>query len=182
MSIRFGTIALLACTVTLVAPAQGDQLLYVAAMRDNAIFAYAINPKTGELTLKCKTVLSGQPGVMTTSPDESIIYAGVDERGQSYMVTLKRSRDGCLSVLGKAKYNGSSCYLSTDNDGQFLLSADYGAGDVTVMRIVDGLCTDEVVDHKTTTERTAHCIALDPTGTFAFVPTRHTQQGVPVSF
>jgi len=169
MNKRFGTIALLACTVTLVAPVQADQLLYVAAMRDNAILAYGVNSKTGELTLKCKTVLQGSPGVMTASPDGSVIYAGADERGQSYMVTLKRSGDGCLEVLGKAKFNGSACYLSTDNDGKFLLLADYGAGDVTVMRIVDGLCTDEVVDHKKTT-RTAHCIALDPSGRFAFVP------------
>ena len=166
---QFGTMALLACAVTFAVSVQADQLLFVAAMRDHAILAYGVNPKTGVLTLKCKTVLSGQPGVMTTSPDGSLIYAGVDKDGQSSMVTLKRSGDGCLKVLGKAKFNGSACYLSTDNNGKFLLLADYGAGEVTVMRIVDGLCTDEVVDHKKT-ERTAHCIALDPTGTFAFVP------------
>jgi len=169
MNKRFGTIALLACTVTFIPPAQGDQLLYVSAVQDNAIFAYAVNPKTGELALKCKTVLQGSPGVMTSSPGGSIIYVGVNEDGQSYIVTLKRARDGCLSVLGKAKFTGSATYLSTDNDGRFLLSADYSAGDVTVTRIVDGLCTDEVVDHKTT-RKTAHCIVLDPSGRFAFVP------------
>ena len=172
MGMRF-YMALLACTVTVVLPAHADQLLYVAAVKDNAILAYELNPTTGELGFKCKTVLQGSPGVMTSSPDGSIIYAAVNDDGQAKVATLKRSPDGCLSVLGVAKLSDSSstaiAYLCTDQDGRFLLTADYSAGEVTVYRIVDGRCTGEVVDHKTT-EHSAHCVELDPSGDFVFVP------------
>ena len=169
MSHRLGNIALLACLVASSHSAKAGQLLYVAAKADKAIFAYEVNQETGELDLKFKSVLTAGPRVMAFSPDEKFIYAGVEGGGENSIATLRRAEDGSLTLRGMARVTGLSAYLRTDNSGHFLLSADYSAGDVSVYRINDSLCTDELVDHQKT-ERTAHCIELDPSGQFVFVP------------
>jgi len=152
-------------------PVGSGQLLYLASSQDRAIVVYEVHDETGELTRKFTTALPGNPGPLAFSPDTSLVYAAMTglKDGNAGVATLKRGDDGSLSLSGTATITSRSPYIRTDKEGRYLLAAHYGAGEVTVYRIIDGICTDELLDHKKTA-RTAHCIEIDPSGRFVFVP------------
>lgn len=151
--------------------ASAGQLLYVASTKEKTIVAYEVNPATGKLTKKFSVDLPGNAGPMAFSPGADFVYAAVTglEGDKAGVATLKRAPDGSLTLLATAHITSRAPYIRTDNSGRTLLAAHYGAGDVTTYRIKDGICTDELLDHKVT-EKTAHCIEVDPSGKFVFVP------------
>jgi len=169
MNFRSLNITLLAFAVLSTPCAFSSQLLYVSSSGENTILAYAVNQETGELALKFRTGLSSSPGFMTFSPDGTLLYVGTNEDGTAGVTTFQRNDDGSLSMRGEAQVTSSCTYMSTDKDGKFLLVCHYSAGEITIYRIVDGICTSELTEHKKT-ERTAHCIRFDPSGRFVFVP------------
>jgi len=164
-----GFVSVAVCLTTL--SAHAEQLLYLASTKDKTIVAHAIDADSGELTERFRVDLPGNAGPLAFSPDESFVYAavtGLADR-KAGVCTLKRNIDGSLELLATAHITSRAPYIRTDKAGGNLLAAHYGAGDVTVYRIKDGICTDELLDHKKT-ERTAHCIEIDPSGRFVFVP------------
>lgn len=152
-------------------PARGEQLLYLASSRDKMIVAFEVDQHRGSLTQKFQIDLPGNPGPLAFSPDSSFIYAAMTglKDDQAGVATLRRAPAGQLQLLDTATITSRAPYICTDLTGRFLLAAHYGAGDVTVNRIVDGICTSELLDQKKTA-RTAHCIETDPSGNFVFVP------------
>jgi len=171
MNIRQWGIVWLAVLVVINAQAYGGQLLYLAANQDKSIVAYEVQPDTGVLTKKFQTDLPGNPGPLAFSPDASRVYAALTglQQDQAGVATLKRNTNGSLSLLATAVITSRSPYIQTDHQGRYLFAAHYGAGGVTVWRIVDGVCTDELLDHSQT-EKTAHCVETDPSGQYVFVP------------
>jgi 6-phosphogluconolactonase len=154
-----------------IARVRADQLLYLASTEDKTIVGYEIDAETGKLTRKFATDLPGNAGPLAFSPNSSFIYAamtGLDD-GKAGVGTLKRAKDGSLKLLKTATIRSRAPYIRADKTGRYLLAAHYGAGDVTTYRIADGICTSELLDHHTT-EKTAHCIEIDPSGQFVFVP------------
>ena len=159
----------MACLST--ATAWGEQLLYLASTQEKTIVAYAVDGDSGKLTKRFSVDLPGNAGPLAFSPDKTFVYAAVTglAGGKAGVSTLKRNQDGSLKLLATANITSRAPYIRADKKGRFLLAAHYGAGDVTVYRIVDGVCTDELLSHATT-QRTAHCIEIDPSGRFVFVP------------
>lgn len=151
--------------------ASAGQLLYLASTKEKTIVAYQVDDTTGELAKQFSIDLPGNAGPMAFSPDTSFLYAAVTglEGGKAGVSTLRRAADGTLSLLATANISSRAPYIRADKSGRVLLAAHYGEGDVTTYRIKDGICTDEQLDHKVT-EKTAHCIEVDPTGKFVFVP------------
>ena len=152
-------------------PASAGQLLYLASIKDKNIVAYAINAETGELKERFRIDLPGNPGPLAFSPDASFVYAamtGLDDN-KAGVATLKRAENGSLTLISTAHMTSRTPYIRVDNTGRFLLAAHYGAGDVTVYRIRDGIVSGDLLDQRATA-RTAHCIEMDPSGRFVFVP------------
>jgi 6-phosphogluconolactonase len=152
-------------------PAAASQLLYLASIKDKNIVAYAVNAETGELKQRFQIDLPGNSGPLAFSPDASFVYAamtGLDDN-KAGVATLKRAENGSLTLISTAHITSRAPYIRVDKTGRFLLAAHYGAGDVTVYRISDGIFTGELVDQRATA-RTAHCIEIDPSGKFVFVP------------
>jgi len=151
--------------------AHAGQLLYLASTQDKTIVAYEVDGATGQLTSKYRIDLPGNPGPLAFSPDASFVYAEVTglDGGKAGVSTLKRAADGSLTLLATAHIKSRAPYIRVDHSGRVLLAAHYGEGDVTTYRIKDGICTDEMLDHQVT-EKTAHCVEVDPTGKFVFVP------------
>ncbi len=149
----------------------GRQLLYLASRQDKTIVSYQVNDETGELTKRFSTDLPGNSGPLTFSPHTSFVYAAMTglKEDKVGIATLKRAADGSLTLLVTVPISSESDYIRTDKTGRYLLAAHYNPGDVTVYRIVDGVCTDELLDHRKT-ERTAHCIEIDPSSRFVYVP------------
>jgi 6-phosphogluconolactonase len=175
----------LACLLSPAAWAEG-QLVYVSCSDDRRVQVYSIEPD-GALEKRFRLELQGKPGPMALSPDRSRIYVAVAgarspkgrlKRRHSELSTLKRLANGSLEVEGAIAVENRPTYLRVDPSGKRLLTASYGAGQVSVYAILNGLCTRRL-DQKAT-ERTAHCVELDPSGRFAFVP--HTTPNVIYQF
>lgn len=149
--------------------AKADQRLYLATRGEKAIVAYRINAETGELAFESKTGLVAEPGCMAFSPDECFVYVTMSAAGGASVATLQRTSDGSLVLRANTKLRSRAAYVRTDNTGKLLLVCHYVAGGVSIYRIVNGICTAEMTGY-TNTARTAHCVALDPSGRFVFVP------------
>ena len=163
--------SLLAIILFGTAAAAADQFLYLASNRDRNIAGYAVDDETGALVKKFSVFLPGKPGPMAFSPDQSFVYASLEDmdNDQVGMATLSRAGDGTLRLLITSAITSRSDYIRTDLKGRYLLAAHYFAGEVTVYRIVDGLCTDELLS-QIKTARTAHSIELDRSGRYVYVP------------
>ena len=161
----------LAMTTALSSTASAAQLLYLASTADKTIVAYEIDKDTGGLTQRFSVELPGNGGAMAFSPDKKFIYASVTglEGNAAGVATYQRHRDGTLKLLATAKITSRPPYIQVDPTGRFLLAAHYGAGDVTMYSIEDGVATSKLLSH-IKTAKTAHCIELDLSGKFVYVP------------
>ncbi|MGZ0168311.1 MAG: lactonase family protein [Planctomycetales bacterium] len=160
-----------AMTVSISPAAYSGQILYLASTKAKTVVAYEVHSETGALTKKDTVDLPGNAGPMAFSPDKSFVYAAVTGLAdkKAGVVTLARGKDGSLSLRKTAFIMNRAPYIRANKDGSVLLAAHYGPGDVTTYRIEDGICTGELLDHKVT-DKTAHCIEIDPSGKFVFVP------------
>ena len=151
--------------------ARAGQLLYLSSSTTNSIIAYELNGDTGALTRQFTTDLTVSPGPLRISPDEAFLYAAVSglEGDQAGVATFKRAPNGSLALLATARITSGTPYLCTDRQGRYLLACSYGNGDVTVYRIVDGICTDDLLDRQKA-DLAAHCVETDPSGRFVYVP------------
>ena len=162
---------MLTCTAT-----QGAQYLFLANQSDGRIDNFTVDPNSGALTKFQSIEMPGNPGAMVFSKDKKHLYVAMQtgvgkERGWG-ISTLTRDQRQRWRVIGTAKAPMRAPYLAVDATKSFVLAAHYGDGKVTVQRIVNGIVTDEVTDMHTT-EVTAHCIELDASNRFAYVP--HTR-------
>lgn len=168
----FGIPALVAAmTLSTSQSADAGQFLYLASTQAKTVVAYEVDGQTGALTQKGSTDLPGNAGPMAFSPDKSFVYAAVTglEDKKAGVVTLARGKGGMLTLKKTAFIMNRAPYIRANKSGSVLLAAHYGPGDVTTYRITDGICTGELLDHKVT-DKTAHCIEIDPSGKFVFVP------------
>ncbi len=154
--------------------ADASQIMYLASMTDKTVVSFELNEKTGELTEVSSTTLPISPGPMCFSPCGEYLYAamsGRDDKGETTnAIASLRIRDrGRLELISYAKIEVRAPYLQVDPTGSLALTAHYSTGEVNVYRIKDKMVTSENLDHHDT-EKTAHCIELDRTGKFVYVP------------
>ena len=152
-------------------PSNATQRLYLASTEAKTIVTFALDEITGKLSKQSEIALPGNPGPLAFSPDGQFVYAAMTgfADNKPAVATLRRQPDGSLKLLKAAMILHRAPYIRVDRSGNFLLAAHYGPGEVTVYRIVAGICSDELLDQHIT-EKTAHCIEVDPSGQFVFVP------------
>ena len=157
-----------------VVPVDAGQLVYLATSEDKQITAFDLNPDSGKLVPRFRLETPGNLGPLCFSPDTSYVYAALTGTpdAAAAVATLARAADGSLQLAGTAAITGRTPYIRTNKSGTILLAAHYGTGEVTVYRIRKGICTAELLDRQKT-EREAHCIEIDPSGRFVYVP--HTE-------
>jgi len=166
-------LSLLAITMTnaLSPTASAEQLLYLASTADKAIVAYKIDGGNGMLSKRFSVDLPGNGGAMAFSPDKKFVYAAVTglPNDAAGVATYRRHKNGTLTLLDTAKITTRPPYIQVDPSGRFLLAAHYGAGDVTMYSVVKGVATSKLLAH-IKTAKTAHCIELDLSGKYVYVP------------
>lgn len=166
-------LSLLAITMTnaLSTTASAEQLLYLASTADKTIVAYKVDGGNGMLSKRFSVDLPGNGGAMAFSPDKKFVYASVTglPDNAAGVATYRRHKNGTLTLLDTAKITSRPPYIQVDPTGRFLLAAHYGAGDVTMYSVVKGVATSKLLAH-IKTAKTAHCIELDPSGQFVYVP------------
>lgn len=100
----------------------------------------------GTLQFKLRDVYEiNNPSFVHISYDERFLYCNCDEGVASFKIL----KDGSLLLINKANVNGlRPCYLATDRENRFLVTAGYHDGKLTVLRLQDdgsiGGVTDEV--------------------------------------
>jgi 6-phosphogluconolactonase len=171
MKIAQAAIMISAIALSASTQSRADQVLYLASNQDKHIAVYRVDAESGELRESFRIELPGEVGPLAYSPDKSLIYAALTglKDNKAGVATLKRADDGSLTLLATANITSRAPYIRADKSGRYLLAAHYGEGEVTVYRIEKGICTDELLDRQKT-EQTAHCIEVDPSGRFVFVP------------
>ena len=112
------------------------QTVYTASPESQQIHVWRLDAR-GELTLLQVVDVAGQVQPMVVSPDKSWLYVGV--RPEFRVIAYRIAPDdGTLSEAGHAALPGSPTHISTDHRGDFLFTASYNAGSVSVTPLENG--------------------------------------------
>jgi 6-phosphogluconolactonase len=143
--------------------------LYVAVSGERKIAIFALDPETGQLHSRQDVLLGGEVGPLAVCPGRQFLYAGI--RSTCEMASLRiDTGTGDLEFVETVALDADPCFISTDRQGGFLLSAYYGAGAVAVHRILPEGTLEEKTVQWLNTAPNAHAIQTDPSNRYAFVP------------
>ncbi len=143
--------------------------VYLSIAGENRIAIYTFNASDGSIELQENISVSGSPGPLALSPCGNYLYAGLRSSREiaSFRIDAETRH---LSHLRTVQLNADTCYIATDKTGNFLLSAYYGAGKVTVHAIGDDKTVQGEPLQTVETDIHAHCIETDASNKYAFVP------------
>ncbi len=151
------------------------------------IYVSRFRPATGDLTEPRLAAKISNPSFLAISPDHRFLYAASEDPlsvgpardHESYISAYAiDTKTGQLRWLNTVPSGGTStCYLSVDKTGKYVLTASYGSGSISVLRVrQDGGLGEETafmqhIGHSGT-QTQAHPSAIDvsPDNRFAVVP------------
>ena len=143
--------------------------VYLSIARENRIAIYTFDVSDGSIEFQENIRVSGSPGPLTLSPCGNYLYAGL--RSSREIASFRIDEETRhLDHLRTVQLNADTCYIATDKTGNFLLSAYYGAGKVTVHAIGDDKTVQGGPLQTFDTDIHAHCIETDASNRYAFVP------------
>ena len=141
-------------------------VLLVSVSGEDRVAQFAIDETSGELTPIEGFTVNGAAGPMAISPDGRTLYVSLRS---THRVASYRIEPHTFTPLNEIDVGGSGTFLATDRTGRFLFSAYYGDGRVAVHEIKeDGSLGDQV--QSIGTAKNAHCIVIDRSNRFVFVP------------
>ena len=147
----------------------GNTVLFVSLTGDEAIKLFDVDADSGALSLRATSNAHGPTGPLFLHPDkDKLLLAHV---GSSTLASLNLDRaSGEMTLINKVDTGfGTPAHLITDRGSQFLLTAYYGGGGLTVHRLGADGSIGELVQRIDTGIK-AHCIQLDASERFVFVP------------
>lgn len=115
-----------------------------SAPSGDGIYSFELNDETGRLTPAGRPVKAVNPSYLTVSRDKRFLYAvsetlsfqGADGGGAAAYVI---NNSGELELINAAPTGGRDpCYLCTDSKNQFLVTANYTSGSLTLFSIGAG--------------------------------------------
>jgi 6-phosphogluconolactonase len=148
---------------------QSTTYAYVSSTADGLISQYRLDEQSGALSL-VGTVSAGEsPSPMATSPDGRVLYVALRGKAPGSVSFSVAPQTGTLTRLAQQPLPGSMAYLSTSQNGQWLLGASYGDDLLSVQPIdADGLVSSlPAIVFKTGLH--AHSIRTDHSGRFVYV-------------
>jgi 6-phosphogluconolactonase len=151
------------------------------------IYVSRFRPATGDLSDAKLAASIRNPSFLAISPDHRFLYAASEDPlslgpardHESYISAYAIDpRTGELRALNTVPSGGTStCYLSVDKTGKYVLTASYGSGSISVLKVrEDGGLGEQTafVQHigHSGTQTQAHPSAFDvsPDNRFAIVP------------
>ena len=145
-------------------------IVYIANADSHDIAVLALDAATGELREQQRYATGGVVMPLAASPDGQVLYASIRSEPCRVLSLAVDRASGTLSHLASALLPSSSCWISTDRSGRFLLSASYGGSAVAVSPIDAATgCVGEA-QQVVPTEPNAHCIRVAPSNCYAFAP------------
>lgn len=143
--------------------------VYFSIAAENRIAIYTFDISNGSIEFQENIRVSGSPGPLALSPCGNYLYAGL--RSSREIASFRIDEDTKhLTHLRTIQLDADTCYIAKDKTGNFLLSAYYGAGKVTVHTIGDDKTVQGEPLQTVETDIHAHCIETDASNRFVFVP------------
>jgi 6-phosphogluconolactonase len=148
--------------------------VYVSNAEDGAI---GIHHLEADGRLRAVTRAAAVKPVMplAVSPDRRFLYAAIRSKPFSVWTYAIDARSGTLEKLSVAAIPDSYPYISTDRAGRFLFGASYG-GDLVGVHPIEKDGRAGEAQQVIPVGRNAHCILVDRTNRYVFVPTLGTDQ------
>jgi 6-phosphogluconolactonase len=142
--------------------------VYVANADSRDISVLALDGASGALVELERFAAGGAVMPLAASPNRRFLYASIRSEPFRVLSLAIDAASGRLTELGSAPLPASSCWISTDRSGRFLLSASYGSSVVAVSPIgSDGVVA--AARQVVATEANAHSIQSEPVADrFAF--------------
>lgn len=140
------------------------------------IYVYRFNTETGESNYVSEIAGISNPSYLTLSRNEKFVYSvSENEAGDAQACAFSfDKKNGRLTFLNAQKTNGGSpCYINTDPKGEYVLTANYSGGNVSVFPAKsDGslLPASQVIsfEEKDKPDSRLHCVAFSPDGKYLF--------------
>lgn len=147
-------------------------IVYVSHADGREVHVLEMNPETGDLSLLEKVAVIGIAMPMAVSPDRRYLYVGL--RSEPYSVSSFRidPDTGHLSFIATTKLPDNFAYISTDRAGRFLLGASFAGNKMAVNPIGPHGWVQERPVQIFGTPPNAHCVVVDPSNRFVYVPCR----------
>ncbi len=160
--------ACVACITFLLCHSLGAQTsVIVSVSNEKKLVVYSLDD-SGTLGIESETQTSGKPGCSTASRDGKFLYVAM--KATNSIAAYSFDHKMGLKLLGDSYVGAAASYLTIDATGEYLFSSYYKDGKIALHRIKnDGTLGDKPLEMIETDEK-AHCIALDPSGKFVFVP------------
>ncbi|WP_064196934.1 MULTISPECIES: lactonase family protein [Emticicia] len=123
--------------------AQKKTLMFIGSYTDgkpnNGIYVYELNKKNGEIRLLSHGENLVNPSFLNVSPDGKYLYSCTEtklpQHGNISAFAINAS-NGSLKLINKQSANGENpVYVSIHQSQKFVISANYGEGNVTVLPI-----------------------------------------------
>lgn len=143
--------------------------VYFSIAGENRIAIYTFDASDGNIEFQENISVSGSPGPLALSPCSNYLYAGLRSSREIASFRIDEETKH-LSLLRTVQLDADTCYIAPDKTGNFLLSAYYGAGKITVHTIGDDKTVQDEPLQTVETDIHAHCIETDASNRFAFVP------------
>ena len=156
--------------------------LGTAAGKAQGLFYSELNSETGALTEAWVAIDIHSPGFLTTHPDFEILYAFSGKRDTNQVEAYRFLGDGELELVNRVPNpTGNAAHIAVHPSGEFLLTAQYGAGNIALFPLGDngnlGECA-QVIEHvgpgsevhTRQKEPHPHWVGFSPDGRFAYVP------------
>jgi 6-phosphogluconolactonase len=161
----------------------------VGESHSKGIYVSRFNATTGELSEPELAAEMVNPSFLTVSPDHRFVYAvsedplsvGPPLDAASYVSAFAvEFSTGKLRLLNTVPTGGTStCFISMDNTGKYVLMANFGSGSVSVLRVKADGSLGEVasfiqnvghsVDPSIQSEPHPHSIVVSPDNRYAIV-------------
>lgn len=117
----------------------------VSGSHSQGIYVSRFRPATGELTEAQLATRVSNPSFLAVSPDHRFLYAASEDPlsvgpardHESYVSAYAIDRKtGKLRLLNLVPSGGTStCYLSVDKTGKYILTASFGSGSISILRV-----------------------------------------------
>lgn len=147
-----------------------NYVAYIAVGGENKLLLFDVDATTGALALRTEIPLAAAPGPLAIDPTQQVLYVGLRPTKEVVSYTIDPAT-GDLAPFGAAvPLPADPCYLATDKSGRWLLAASYSSGCAFVLPIDDKGAVQPEVTQLMETEPCAHCIELDPSNQFTFLP------------
>lgn len=148
----------------LYAPSPGTKQLWIL---------YAKPTDSGlELEVESKVDLGFEASTIAVHPTRPLLYVG-GGRGPAGNIpgaTVVLDASGAYTQRKPFMLKHGTAYLSTDREGRFLLSADYGSGAVDIYRLDSGGFPTLWSAGRDEGRKEAHCVLPSPDNRFVYIP------------